>query len=316
MRGRVCLGRGPFSFGATSRRRSAARKKRAKTIPRLFYFFLMFGLDMDDKYSILKKYQPQPEIFIMVKFSKANAKIEALAKVPELAKFLEGKRKVYSFDLLSGFSCPFAEKCLSKAVQLNGKRKIKDGPKTEFRCFSASQEVQYTNVFNSRFNNFSALRKMQHSSDDMANAILVAMPANTGIVRIHVAGDFFNQHYFNAWSTVAAQNPDKLFYAYTKSLPFWLAGGLLPPNIILTASRGGRADHLIDDLQLREAVVVYSEAEAEKLGLEIDRDDSHASRPSLRNQNFALLIHGTQPKGSQASEALKIIKRNRKMATV
>ncbi len=289
----------------------------------------MFGLDMDDNYSILKEYQPQPEIFIMVKFSKANAKIEALAKVPELAKFLEGKRKVYSFDLLSGFSCPFAEKCLSKAVQINGKRKIKDGPKTEFRCFSASQEVQYTNVYNSRFNNFSALRKMQHNSDDMANAILAAMPANTGIVRIHVAGDFFNQYYFNAWLTVAEQNPDKLFYAYTKSLPFWVdmvdpkLGIRLPENFVLTASRGGRRDDLINSLQLREAVVVYSEAEAEKLGLEIDHDDSHAARPSLRNQNFALLIHGTQPKGSPAAEALKILKRDnvkhsysRKTATV
>jgi hypothetical protein len=85
----------------------------------------------------------------MLKFSKANAKIEALKEVPELAKYLDGKRKVYSFDLLSGYSCPFAEKCLSKAtVQIDGKRKIKDGPKTEFRCFSASQEVQYTNVYN------------------------------------------------------------------------------------------------------------------------------------------------------------------------
>ena len=73
----------------------------------------------------------------------ANAKIEALKQVPELAEYLKDKRKVYSLDLLSGYSCPFAEKCLSKAVvQDNGKRKIKDGLKTEFRCFSASQEVQ------------------------------------------------------------------------------------------------------------------------------------------------------------------------------
>ena len=49
----------------------------------------------------------------MVKFSKANAKIEALKQVESLQKYLEGK-KVYSFDLLSGFSCPFAKECLSK----------------------------------------------------------------------------------------------------------------------------------------------------------------------------------------------------------
>ena len=49
----------------------------------------------------------------MLKFSIANAKIEALKKVEELQPYLADKRKVYSLDLLSGYSCPFAEKCLS-----------------------------------------------------------------------------------------------------------------------------------------------------------------------------------------------------------
>ena len=80
----------------------------------------------------------------MLKFSKANAKTEALKQVDELKPYLEGKQKIYSLDLLSGYSCPFAEKCLSKATvdKATGKRKIKDGPYTAFRCFSASQEVQ------------------------------------------------------------------------------------------------------------------------------------------------------------------------------
>jgi hypothetical protein len=79
-------------------------------------------------------------------------------------------------------------------------------------------------------------------------------------------------------------------------------------NFILTASYGGRGDHLISELGLRSTTVVYSEAEAEKLGLAIDHDDSHAARPSLRNQDFALLIHGTQPKGTAAAAALKALK--------
>ena len=245
-----------------------------------------------------------------MKFSKANAKIEALSQIPELAKYLEGKRKVYSFDLLSGHSCPFADKCLSKAIIIDGKRKIKDGPNTEFRCFSASQEVQYTNTYNSRKANFDALRGMDHS-DEMANAIQSAMPKNTGIVRIHVAGDFFNMKYFLAWIKVARQNPDKLFYAYTKSLMFWIKQiNMIPNNLVLTASRGGRLDNLIDEHNLRESVVVFSEQEAETQNLIIDHDDSHAARPSLKNNSFALLIHGTQPKGSEAANALKTLKRN------
>ena len=246
----------------------------------------------------------------MLKFSKANAKTQALKNDSELADYLTDKRKIYSLDLLSGYSCPYAEKCLSKAVQLpTGKRKIRDGKKTEFRCFSASQEVQYTNVYNSRKHNFDLLRKQNH--EEMVKLINSSLPENAGIVRIHVAGDFFSLPYMHAWYMVAALNPNVLFYAYTKSLKFW-AGGIneLPilHNFVLTASYGGRDDHMIDEFNLRSTKVVFSEAEAEELGLAIDHDDSHAAKPSLRDQDFALLIHGTQPAGSTAAVALKALK--------
>ena len=247
----------------------------------------------------------------MLKFSNANAKTEALKEVDELKPFLADKKKIYSLDLLSGYSCPFAEKCLSKAVvQDNGKRKIKDGLKTEFRCFSASQEVQYNGVYNLRKHNFDVLRGMH--INDMIYRINSDLPKNTGIVRIHVAGDFFSQDYMLAWYNVALLNPSILFYAYTKSLRYWLHINEYPilDNFVLTASYGGRHDHLIDDdtFNFRFTKVVFSEAEAEKLGLEIAHAASHAARPSMRNESFALLIHGTQPAGSDAATALKELK--------
>ena len=58
-------------------------------------------------------------------------------------------------------------------------------------------------------------------------------------------------------------------------------------------------------LYLREAVVVFSEEEAQELGLEIDTDDTHAAS---YGGDFALLIHGTQPKGTEAAQALKTLK--------
>ena len=245
----------------------------------------------------------------MLKFSKANAKTQALANDAELAQYLEGNKKIYSLDLLSGWSCPHAKDCLSKAmVQDNGKRKIKDGKDTKFRCFSASQEVQYTNVYNSRKHNFDLLRNLRYN--DMYELINDSLPKNAGIVRIHVAGDFFSEEYMHAWYTVALNNPKILFYAYTKSLRFWLAINEFPilHNFVLTASYGGRDDHMIDQFNLRSTKVVFSEAEAEELGLAIDHDDSHAAKPSLRDNSFALLIHGTQPAGSEASTALKKLK--------
>tara|TARA_R110000824_G_scaffold160660_1_gene335552 strand:- start:60 stop:851 length:792 start_codon:yes stop_codon:yes gene_type:complete len=251
----------------------------------------------------------------MLSFSDANAKIEALKQVEELQPYLEGKRKVYSFDLLSGFSCPFAEKCLSKAVLIDGKRKIKDGPKTEFRCFSASQEVQYNGVYNKRKKNYDNLKLLNDGAniaERMAEEIDYALPQNAGIVRIHVAGDFFNAEYFRAWMIVASMNPTVLFYAYTKSLQYWVDNlDFMPYNMVMTASRGGRLDYLIEQFNLRETVVVFSESEAEEKNLIIDHDDSHAARPSLKGNDFALLIHGTQPKGSEAANALKILKRDK-----
>ena len=258
----------------------------------------------------------------MLKFSKANAKTQALANDPELADYLTDKRKIYSLDLLSGYSCPHAKQCLSKAVvQDNGKRKIRDGKHTQFRCFSASQEVQYTNVYNSRKHNFDLLRNLHH--DDMFYMIDDSLPKDAGIVRIHVAGDFFNQEYMHAWYAVALNNPRTLFYAYTKSLRYWLSVREFPElwNFVLTASYGGTHDHLIDEFNLRSAKVVFSEAEAAELGLAIDHDDTHAAKPTLRDDSFALLLHGTQPKDSEASKALKALKgkgsysRNKKGAT-
>jgi hypothetical protein len=247
----------------------------------------------------------------MIKFSPANAKIEALKKVEVLSQWLANKKKVYSFDLLSGFSCPFAKDCLSKAIiNSDGKRSIKDGVHTQFRCFSASQEVQYSNVYNLRKANFEVMKSLK-GRNDMFTLLNSHLPKNAGIIRIHVAGDFFNQDYFLAWCDVAKNNPHVLFYAYTKSLQYWINGFAdVPSNLILTASQGGRADHLIDQHLLRKTVVVFTESEAALLGLEIDHDDSHACRPDLKNQNFALLVHGTQPKGSNASIALQQLKRD------
>ena len=244
----------------------------------------------------------------MVKFSPANVKIKALAAVAAVAAFLIGKRRVYSFDLLSGWSCPFAKLCRSKVKLIEGKRKIVDGLYTQFRCFSASQEATYTNVYKLREANYNFMKSLK-SAGEMFRVLMRALPKNAGVVRIHVAGDFFNQMYFDAWIAVACANRNVLFYAYTKSLPYWLARrDFIPSNLILTASYGGEHDAMIEQYGFRSAKVVFSEQEAIDLGLEIDHDDSHAANPDIRNQDFALLIHGIQPANSEAAAAIRQLK--------
>jgi len=244
-------------------------------------------------------------------FSKANNKLQAMVDHPDLQEFLANRRKVYSFDLLSGHSCPFAEQCLSKVKIVDGKRKVVDGKKTEFRCFSASQEATYTNVYNSRKKNFDNLRGK--SAGEMVSIIRDQMPKNLGICRIHVAGDFFSPAYFEVWIRTAIMNPDRLFYAYTKSLPYWVDNlAIIPDNLILTASYGGRRDDMIVDYDLRSAKVVFSYKEADMLGLEVDHDDTHAANPFWATDDFALIIHGIQPKGSEAADAIKQLKKDGK----
>jgi hypothetical protein len=144
----------------------------------------------------------------------------------------------------------------------------------------------------------------------MATLLLTSLSPYAGVVRVHVAGDFFSQAYLDAWLAVARARPRTRFYAYTKALPFWLrrrdelGTGREPgelANFVLTASVGGTHDHLIAGHGLRSARVVFSEDEAADLGLPVDHDDTHAM---THGGDFALLVHGAQPAGSEAAKAL------------
>lgn len=239
----------------------------------------------------------------MLKFGKGNAKL--------------GK-KVHTFSLPAGYSCPFAHECLSKVKIVNGKRKVVDGPHTKHRCYAASLEALYPTVYKLVRHNMEALVKAQNEGgkDALIELIAASLPKDVQnfkpdtYVRVHTDGDFFSQLYFDAWMAIAAIYPNTLFYAYTKSLRYWLdyrkrVGGRqrdMPRNFVLTASYGGRDDRLIKKHRLRSALVVHSVEQAESLGLEIDHDDSHAMK---QGGDFALLIHGTQPAGTEAAKALK-----------
>mgnify|MGYP003347918936 FL=1 len=184
-------------------------------------------------------------------------------------------------------------------------RSIKDGEHTKFRCFAASDEAQYENTRKQRWHNFELLKGK--STTEMARLIEASLPKKAEIIRVHVSGDFFNQSYFDAWMEVAKRQPTRTFYAYTKSLPFWLARtGDIPQNFALNASRGGVNDALIEKHNLKYAEVVFSIKEAVTKKLEIDHDDSHAYKSG---KSFALLIHGTQPAGSMASKMLSALRK-------
>src|SRR5690349_4793616 len=75
-------------------------------------------------------------------------------------KFGNGNAKlpagVMTFSLPAGWSCPFADKCLSKTDRDTGR--VQDGRQTEFRCFAASDEQIRPSVRKARWHNFELLR--------------------------------------------------------------------------------------------------------------------------------------------------------------
>ena len=209
------------------------------------------------------------------------------------------------FNLPAGKTCPGAMFCKSFAVvNDDGKRSIVDGKHTEFRCFAASSEVQYDAVFNNRAENLQMIVDaiQNGSAADLINSSIQSKRTKkTKLVRIHESGDFFSGAYLDAWIEVARLNPDLKFYCYSKSLQlFYLLK--LPENFYLTASYGGKWDHMIDEGYFpRYSKVCMNDADANALGLEVDHDDSHC----FGNKPFALLVHGTQPKGSIWGAAIR-----------
>jgi len=229
----------------------------------------------------------------MLKFSKGNAKLS---------------KGTLIFNLPAGKTCPGASLCKAFAVKgADGRTKVQDGSETVFRCFAASSEAQYPATFAARASNLETIVQalqdggVDGAADLINNGIQTNRTKSTKLVRIHESGDFFNLAYLLAWIEVAKQNPDLKFYCYSKSLDLFV-NQELPSNFYLTASYGGRFDHLIDEgFFTRYSKVVMNDKEAEDLGLEVDHDDSHC----FGDQPFALLVHGTQPKGSIAAAKLK-----------
>jgi hypothetical protein len=206
---------------------------------------------------------------------------------------------IATFSMPAGWTCPMAFDCKATADRATGK--ITDGPHATIRCFSASAEGAFPSVRKSRWRNFDLLKSAK-TTKGMADLILASLPTWATAVRIHVSGDFFNLAYFQAWRSVAISRPDLLFYAYTKSANFLPNRSDMPANFRVTISDGTRADiAAAREKGYFVATVVFTTA----TDLPIDHDDSHAMEAT---HDFALLLHGTQAKGTEAAAALKVLR--------
>ena len=237
-----------------------------------------------------------------------------------LLKMSKGNKKLSKNTLIlslpAGRTCPGANNCKSFVeIDKDNKRILKRGNECLFTCFAASEELRYPNVYKSRKYNFDLINSYVLNKDlkglsELINESIRAKKKNVNKFRIHESGDFYHPLQLEAFKNVARMNKDLIFYCYSKSLKLFL-NNTLPNNFFLTASYGGKYDYLIKDNFKRFSKVVFSEAEAIRLGLSIDTDDSHCYLDKGKN-GFGLLLHGMQESGSVAAEALKVINRNKK----
>ena len=222
-------------------------------------------------------------------------------------KFQKGNSKLskdtYTFSLPAGWTCPAANECKSQANPTTGK--IKDFKATKYRCYAASNEAMLPSVRRARWYNLNTLKQCKTLSE-MVETIKNSIPKKAKLIRVHVSGDFYSKTYFKAWMNVAKELPHVEFYTYTKRADL-IINNSIPDNFSITISYGGKYDHLIEKHNLKYVKVVYSYKEARELKLEIDNDDSHARKEYTKS--FAVLLHGSQPKGTPAAKQWEVIKR-------
>src|SRR5215475_9524310 len=213
-----------------------------------------------------------------------------------------------TFSLPAGWTCPGARECMARADRETGK--VTRGKHSKFTCYAASMEWRKS-IRESRARNERLLKACEGTLGMVAliEASLVGkgILAKCARIRIHVSGDFYSAEYFRAWCEVASAHPDKVFYAYTKSLKIWVENAhFVPLNFKLVASKGGNWDSLIALHSLRYAEVVFSRGQAEALGLEIEQAEDELAYSSERS--FALLLHGQQEAGTESAKALSALK--------
>lgn len=81
-------------------------------------------------------------------------------------------------------------------------------------CYARKAETAYKQVLPYRYRNLEASKQ----ADFATNAInTLKSMRNVNCVRIHESGDFYNQAYVDAWTTVAQALPNLRFTFYTKS---------------------------------------------------------------------------------------------------
>ena len=194
-----------------------------------------------------------------------NAKIKKTSK--------ENNAKIFNFSIPAyktkdgKVTCPFADSCVKYCYAQKGNY-------TRFPVVQELMEEKYkiskTNTFIPLMNEEIKKKKATH-------------------VRIHDSGDFYSPTYLQKWLDIATQNKDVIFYAYTKSIKFFVDGLKLPKNLKIIFSEGSKTDNLIDVNKHRHARIFKSKELLKAAGY-IDAS-SNDLKAITSNKRVGLVYH-------------------------
>jgi len=193
------------------------------------------------------------------------------AKMKKTSK--ENKAKIFNFSIpayktKSGKStCPFAGGCQAYCYAQKG----------NYIRFPAVQELMEKKYEISKQDNFNSL---------MNEEIQKKKPTH---VRIHDSGDFYSPLYLQKWVDIANDNKEVIFYAYTKSIKFFVEGLTVPKNLKIIFSEGSKTDDLIDVKKHRHARIFKTSKELTAAGY-IDAS-SNDLQAITENKKVGLIFH-------------------------
>ena len=185
---------------------------------------------------------------------------------------LKHNAKIYTFDIpayktaAGKITCPFAKDCIKFCYAQKGAFIWSPAKNKHNQNYLNTKKDDFVDVIQDEINR---KRKITH-------------------VRIHSSGDYYSPKYLNKWVTIAKNNPNIIFYSYTKSIP--LVNKInKPSNFIFIYSHGSKVDFMINEKKDRHAKIFKNQDELLQAGyIDASGDDLLALTP---NKKVGLIFH-------------------------
>ena len=179
------------------------------------------------------------------------------------------KDRIGDFKLPAGKTCPFAGICAEWCYAKTGTFRFRPVKAIQERTLLATKLACFV--------------PLMVGEIDEAKGRMNAL-------RIHSAGDFYSQAYFDRWLEIAYKVPYMLLYAYTTSLPF-IRWNMLPDNFTIIQSSEGK---IPPDKRRKHSVVFPTEEEAIEAGYILaNKSDLVVFESGIK---FGLVAHGERAK--------------------